>query len=269
MNNLILGTFQNGNNDSFYELVRTAYEKGINKFDTSPSYGTEELLGESINKLIDEKKINREDIIIQDKIDGWQMQVTNGDVIKYIELSISKLKVNYIDVLFIHWPFPDYIVNTWKTFFKAKELGLVKNIGLCNVCKRHVESLLCSTGIKPDYIQIERHPLRVCLEDMAYFQSKELLVQAYSPVCRMDERLRDSYILRNLSKKYNKTIGQIILRWHIDTGSIPVFMTNKPSRIVENVDIYNFSLNKLEIEEINSLNINFKIFLESFCCPNF
>lgn len=267
MNKLIFGTFQNGNSNTFYDLVKAAYENGINTFDTSPSYGTENLLGESIRGLIIEKKIKRGDVVIQDKIDGWQMQETNGKVIKHIKDSILKLGLDYIDVLFIHWPFPDYTIETWRTFAEAKKMGLVKKIGLCNVRKRHIEKLVKVTGIAPEIIQIERHPLRICSEDIQYFIDKGITVQAYSPVCRMDNRLKESSILKDISQKYNKTIGQIILRWHLDTGTIPVFMTNKISRLKENVDLYDFSLSEKDIESINSLDINYKIFVESVCCP--
>ena len=119
----------------------------------------------------------------------------------------------------------------------------------------------------PDVIQIERHPLRICKEDVEYFKNKGITVEAYSPVCRMDERLVESTLLHEIALKYNKTIGQVILRWHIDTGVVPVFMTKKESRVAENMDVFDFSLSIEEVEKISSMDINYKIFVESVCCP--
>ena len=84
----------------------------------------------------------------------------------------------------------------------------------------------------------------------------------------MDKRLTGSRGLQELGRKYNKSIPQIILRWHLDTKVIPVFMSNKAERIRENANIYDFSLQQCEIEDINSLNINYKLFVESdfYCC---
>lgn len=151
--------------------------------------------------------------------------------------------------------------------YPDKERGLVKYIGLCNVHKRHVDTVLSQTGIKPDYIQIERHPLNTCLPEIDYYTQAGIRVQAYSAIGRMDKRLTGSRGLQELGRKYNKSIPQIILRWHLDTKVIPVFMSNKAERIRENANIYDFSLQQCEIEDINSLNINYKLFVESLSNP--
>lgn len=264
---MILGTFQFYKEEDLYPVVNAAYEYGITAFDTSPSYQTEEILGLSLNRLIATKHLCRENIFIQDKIDGWQMEESKGYISSYVDLSLQKLRIEYLDVLLIHWPFPDYLEETWNTFSKLKECGKVKYIGLSNVRERHVEFLMDKTGILPDVVQIERHPLRVCLKDVDYFHSKNIMIQAYSPVCRMDKRLYESRVLREIAEKYNKTIGQVILRWHIDTGVTPVFMTTKTSRVKENTQIFDFALTVKDITAINNLDINYKIFVESVCCP--
>lgn len=264
---IIFGTFQYCNQEELNPIITAAYKNGIVGFDTSPSYNTENILGVSLNRLIIQEKLQRHNLFIQDKIDGWQMETSKGHIEKYVENSIAALNCNYIDVLFVHWPFPNYLKETWITFSKLKQSGIIKYIGLSNVRERHVKSLISETGIVPDVVQIERHPLRTCLKDIEYFHSNNILVEAYSPVCRMDKRLLNSDILNSISKKYNKSIGQVILRWHIDTNVVPVFMTKKISRINENMNIFDFSLTKDEILSINNLNINYKIFVESVCCP--
>jgi diketogulonate reductase-like aldo/keto reductase len=264
---IIFGTFQHHNEEVLHTLVDAAYEHGIIGFDTSPSYQTEEMLGNSIKRLLSNKNLQRNDIFIQDKIDGWQMEESKGNITKYVDSSLQKLKSDYIDVLLIHWPFPDFLEKTWIKFLELKEKGKIKYIGLSNVRERHVNNLIKKTGIIPDVIQIERHPLRTCLKDIDFFHSQNIKVQAYSPICRMDNRLRESVVLNQIAEKYNKSISQIILRWHIDTNVIPVFMTSKITRIKENIQIFDIKLTQNEIMAINALNINYKIFVESTCCP--
>lgn len=264
---IILGTFQFHDTNELTTIVETAYRHNIVGFDTSPSYKTEGMLGQSLSILSSQYNISRENLFIQDKIDGWQMEITKGNITRFVESSLKQLKTEYLDVLLIHWPFPDYLNNTWNTFSELKEQGKVKYIGLSNVRKRHIEKLIKETCIKPDIIQIERHPLRTCSEDIDYCHKQNIIVEAYSPICRMDKRLIESEILKKISQKYKKNIGQIILRWHLDTQVIPVFMTRKTLRIQENSEIYDFSLTTEEIASINEMNINYKIFVESACCP--
>lgn len=264
---LLFGTFQYRNKEELKPIIYSAYENGITGFDTSPSYYTEEMLGEVLKDLSERMNIGREKLFIQDKIDGWQMQLSKGNIIKFADESLLKLGTDYVDVLFVHWPFPDYLNETWETFSKLKKEGKVRFIGLSNVRERHMVKIIKETGIRPDVIQIERHPLRTCTSDIDYCNKENILVQAYSPVCRMDKRIVDSPVLQSIAKKYNKSIGQVILRWHIDTGVTPVFMTKKAGRIKENTDLFDFYLTDSEVSSVNSLNMNYKIFVESVCCP--
>lgn len=115
-----------------------------------------------MEELCTSKEIRRQDLFIQDKIDGWQMEEAKGKISCHVETSIAKLHCNYIDALFIHWPFPEYLPETWQAFSDLKKQGKVRLIGLSNVRERHVKKLMEETGIRPDVVQIERHPLRTC-----------------------------------------------------------------------------------------------------------
>ena len=262
---LFLGTYQNSSNLS--KVIETAFEEGVYGFDTAPSYGTEGILGRCIRNNLSKYQIERNKIWVSDKIDSWQMHATKGEVEKYVKQALNLMQLDYFDILYVHWPQPEYLIKTWETFIRIKERGLVKYIGLCNVHKRHVDTVLSQTGINPDYIQIERHPLNTCLPEIDYYTQAGIRVQAYSAIGRMDKRLTGSRGLQELGRKYNKSIPQIILRWHLDTKVIPVFMSNKAERIRENANIYDFSLQQCEIEDINSLNINYKLFVESLSNP--
>jgi diketogulonate reductase-like aldo/keto reductase len=151
---------------------------------------------------------------------------------------------------------------------RLKKSGMVKQIGICNVRMRQLEKMK-KWEVVPDIIQIERNPLRVCASETKFCREQGFLLQAYSPLCKMDTRIRDSEILKKIAEKYAKNIGQIVMRWHIDSGYIPIFTSTKPMRVKEYLDIFDFQLSSEEILEINSLNEDYKMYLEACACPGF
>lgn len=265
---IVIGTFQTGTLHELYQIVKAGVESNFMSFDTAPSYHTEKNLGDAIANLSVTYHLQREQFEIIDKIDAWQMQKTNGNIAPYVYSSIEQMDINYIDLLLIHWPIPEYMDATWKTFEQLFEEGVVKSIGVCNVRKRHLKRFT-NYNIKPQYIQIERHPLNTCEDTIRYCREHGINILAYSPLCRMDERLKKDEYLRIIANNHHKNIGQVILRWHIDTGVTPVFMSKKPERIKENLNIFDFKLSDEEISYINSMNQNYKLFLESWGCPGF
>lgn len=264
-----IGTFQSNDEALLEEVINASFEIGVYSFDTAPSYKTESVLG----RLLEEKRkkygIDRSSLYISDKIDDVQMEESEGNIEEYVNQALIKLKVDYLDAMFIHWPFEKYLFRTWEKLQGMKEKEKIKEIGLCNVRVRHLNKVIKETGIKPDVIQIERHPLRTCEEEISYCHNNAIAIQAYSPLCRMAPKIVNSAILQRLSNLYGKSIPQIILRWHLDSGVIPVFTTHKKERLKDNCEIFDFKLSETDINGINSLNENYKIFLESYCCPGF
>lgn len=265
---LIFGTGASSSKDydGLKRVICSAMENGIYSFDTAPSYGTEAVLGRILRELTDEMGVDRETLFIQTKIDAWQMQESDGNISKYVGSAMEQLGVNYIDSLLIHWPIPEYFDKTWESFIKLRKNGIVRSIGICNVRLRHLKKYV-ESGDVPDIIQIERNPLRTCEKEIKFCHEHGIKVQAYSPLCKMDERLRDSKILKTVSQKYGKSPGQIILRWHIDTEVTPVFTSTKPERVREYAGIFEFRLSEEDIKKISSLNIDYKMYLESMLCP--
>lgn len=267
-NRLIFGTGASSNKDydDLKQVIRAAMESGIFAFDTAPSYGTEKVLGRILKELSYENGNNREKLFIQTKIDAWQMQESDGKVYKYVETAMKKLGVDYIDSLLIHWPVPEYFDKTWECFSKLKNDGIVRKTGICNIRFRHLKKY-AERGALPDVIQIERNPLRTCEKEIAFCLNHGIEIQAYSPLCKMDERLRDSEDLKEISQKYDKSLGQTVLRWHMDTGVTPVFTSKKPKRVKEYAGIFDFKLSEEDIALISSMNIDYKMYLESIACP--
>ena len=203
---------------------------------------------------------------MQTKIDPIQMY--NGNVEEYFKEKLARMNLDYIDSLLIHWPVHKYFTSTWESLLHLKEQGFTRKIGICNLRLEHLEKLR-SVGILPEILQIERHPLNTFEAEVKYCNEHSILLQDYSPLCKMHPKLKENVKLVEIARKYNCDIGQIVLRWHIDTGAIPVFTSTKLERIVLYSRIDDISLTSKEIETISSLNCNHKLYLESLICPGF
>ena len=252
--------------DGLRVVCRSAMSHGILKFDTAPSYKTEEVLSRAISMCRQELGINRETCFIQTKIDPIQMY--NGKVEEYFKNKLSEMELDYVDSLLIHWPLKKYFMRTWESLQKLKEGMYVKYIGICNLRVRHLKELL-EKGIVPDILQIERHPLNVFEEERVFCEQHNILLQDYSPLCKMHPIISENMEIRNIAEKYNRSIGQVILGWHIATGAYPVFTSTRPERVVQYSQLEDFSLTQDEIDIISSLNCNHKLYLESLVCPGF
>lgn len=248
---------------SMERIVQSAFDVGIPAFDTAPSYGTEEMLGKALANVAGQK---RDSFFCSDKIDAKQMY--EGKVKQHVEQRLRMMRLDYFDLQLIHWPLPQYVDRTWKQMSELKSEGKIKSIGICNVRVRHLEQY-ATLGIIPDYVQIERHPLNTCKAEVDYCHNHNIKVMAYSPLGRMLPEIRSSKILSDIASKYGKNIGQVILRWHLDSDVIPVFGTRKEQRLRENTDINDFKLTEQEADSIEMMNNNTKIFLESWGCPKF
>ena len=269
MPKIMLGTFNVESYETMDGMVKTALENKCFGFDTSPSYGTEKNLGRALKKYTDLYK-SRNKLFISTKVDGIQMYKTDGSIEKYVYESLENLQLDYLDLLLVHWPFERYLEKTWQTMEKLCKKGVTKYIGLCNINERVLNNCIDKKYFKnifPNVVQNEISPLRTCDEEIKFFMNKGLAIQAYSPLCRMIKPVKESKTLNALAEKYDKNIGQIILRWHIDRGIIPIFTSTSPKRIASNLDIFSFSLSQEDILLINNMNMNYKIFLESYGCP--
>lgn len=266
---IVLGTFQHRNIKTLRTLISNALELGYFAFDTAPSYENEEMLGTIFSDFVGRGEVVREDLFLIDKIDGWQMHETKGRIQRHVLAALQKLQIEYLDLLLIHWPFPQFLVETWEAFSELYAAGMVRSIGLCNMEQRHLVQLAEKSTVLPHVLQIECNPLNTSKEVIDHCHQKNIAIQGYSPVCRMLPALAESKVLKRIAAQHNKTIGQIIMRWHYQNGVAPVFMTSRKERLLEYADIVNFSLSQAELKLIDCLNTDFKIFLGSRACPGY
>lgn len=248
--------------DDLRPIILCALENNINTFDTAPSYRTESVIGAVLKSLGVQRKFYH----IQTKIDAWQM--VEGNIAKHVHSALKSFDTEYIDSLLIHWPLPEELNRTWEQMIELKNYGLVNRIGICNVRMRQLKNI-AKYEVMPDIIQIERNPLRVCSDEVNFCHENNIELQAYSPLCKMNHKLSDSDIIKALAEKYNITSGQLIMRWHLQTGCVPIFATHSPERVKEFAKITNFELDDNDCALISSLNCDYKMYLESFACPGF
>lgn len=233
------------------KVIRTAMENGCTMFDTSRAYaGSEKVIGRELSKY------ERDSFRIVTKLSNTDQYKRN--VREALEMSLQQLGLEYIDIYLMHWPVSEHYIDSWKQMEALYEEGLCKAIGVCNCNIKHLEILKNNSSILPMINQFECHPLFTQQELRAYCKANDIKVMAYTSTARMDERLRKT-VLVPLSKKYNKSLAQIILRWHQQVGNIPIVNSSNKAHLLENINIKDFELTKEEIEEIEKININSRL----------
>ncbi len=268
MPRLMIGSFQVKSANAMQQLVKQSVMLGGRGFDTSPSYKTEGMLGDSVEKCLQSfNGLEREDLFVQTKIDAWQMIDGKGDVRPFVEDGMEALKVDYLDALLIHWPYPDYLAETWRCLEGLYEEGYVRAIGVCNVKRRHLDLLEAAGNTVPHIVQNEINPLNADEDTVAYAKSKGITVQSYSPLARMHPDVAKSPALAEIADKHGRSVVQTVLRWHVERGLVPVVKTDKAYRIAENLDVFSFGLDDEDMAKIAGMDRGLKMFLESRCCP--
>lgn len=226
-------------------------ENGCNLFDTSSAYGSSESrLGEAL------KKYPRDKYFIITKIDNRSQYEDRVQETFY--KSLKSLNVDYVDLLLLHWPVENIYQKSWKILEMLYEEGLCRAIGVSNFNIHHLESLEAVGNVKPMVDEFECHPLFTQNDLRSYCRSKDIQVIAYSSTARMNERLYKTCLVP-IGKKYNKSVAQIILRWHQQIGNIPIVNSTNPRHLIENTQIRDFSLTDGEIDRITAININSRL----------
>lgn len=243
-----LGTYKITDRRDMEDAIEAALENGYRYFDTAAFYDNEDLLGLSLKNA----PVKREDIKIATKV--WPSMFGKDQTRKSIDTSLKNLQTDYIDVLHLHW-YGKYFDEAWKVFEDYKRQGLVKSIAVCNFTPAQMEELL-EVGEKPVMDQLESSPLLQDDETISYLKEKEIIHQAWSPLARANSGLFDNDVIVKLSKKYNKTPAQIVLRWHIERKTMVIPKSTHASRIKENISVFDFNLSKEDLDQIKTIDEN-------------
>lgn len=241
------GTYKLEDESETIDAIKYALKVGYRFIDTASLYGNEEWIG----KVIKESGVKREDIFLSTKV--WNDSHGYDKVIKSFEESMRKLDIDYLDLLLVHWP-TELNSETWRAFEDLYELGKVRAIGVCNFKIGHLENLRKTARIMPMVNQIEVHPCFSQRELVNYCNYHKIQVIAWSPI--MKGQLLEVPLMMDLAEKYNKSIAQIALRWHIQKGIIPIPKSSHYGRMTDNIDIFNFGLSEEDMIKIDKLDRN-------------
>ncbi|WP_078550459.1 aldo/keto reductase [Litchfieldia alkalitelluris] len=251
-----LGVFKVQDGEEVVNSIKAAIEAGYRSIDTAAIYGNEEGVG----RAIAESSVTREELFITTKV--WNSNHGYEATLNAFDESMKKLGLDYLDLFLIHWPLPsqDKYVETWKALEKLYKDGRVRAIGVSNFKIHHLEDILANCEIKPMVNQVEYHPRfnqRVLHE---FCKKHEIQLEAWSPL--MQGGLLEEPILVELAQKYNKSTAQIIIRWDLQTGVVTIPKSTKPHRIVENADVFDFELSQEDMDQIDTLNLDQRMFAD-------
>ena len=239
------GTYKSGDDEETAKIIKNALNLGYKMIDTASFYNNEVGIGNGIK----ESGIDRKDIFIVTKL--WNDDHGYDKTIEAFNKSLNNLQVDYIDLYLIHWP-NKLNAETWRAFEHLYETGKVKAIGVCNFKVEHLEELKKTAKIMPMVNQVEIHPFSTKNNIINYCKDNNIKVVAWSPLSR--GRVLSNELMIDLSQKYKKSIVQIVLRWHMQKGVIPIPKSSNENRIKENIDIFDFEISSEDMKAIDSLD---------------
>lgn len=242
------GLWQIKDRQECVESVMTAVEAGYRHFDTAQIYGNEQFLAEGLSRA----GLKREDAFITTKISVHNF----ARVDKSFEGSLRKLDTGYVDLLLLHFPVTGLRGAAWKHLEELNRAGKARAIGVSNYTVRHLKQLLDKCAIKPAVNQVELHVFLQQLELLAFCDEQGIAVQAYSPLAHGHGL--DNEILAAIAAKHGKTPAQIMLRWCIEVGTVPLPKSVTPERIRQNLDIFDFELSVEDMQDLQKLDRDYR-----------
>jgi 2,5-diketo-D-gluconate reductase A len=248
MPQLGFGVWQIPDNDAA-AVISTALEAGYRSIDTAASYGNEAGTG----KAVTTSGIARDELFVTTKL-------TNGEqgrdsTLRAFDASLKRLGLDYIDLYLIHWPMParGKYVDTYKAFEQILADGRARAIGVSNFLPEHLDVLAAETSVVPAVNQIELHPQLQQAPSRAVHASRGIVTEAWSPLGQA-KGLLDVPAVVAVARKHGRTPAQVVLRWHLQLGNVVIPKSATPSRIRENIDVFDFELDDDDLAAFAALD---------------
>jgi 2,5-diketo-D-gluconate reductase A len=235
--------------DEAERTVALALEAGYRSIDTAAIYGNEEGTGRAIAA----SGLPREDLFVTTKL--WNADHGYDAALRAFDASLARLGLDYIDLYLIHWPLParDAYVDTYKALEKLLSDGRVRAIGVSNFLNEHLERLIAETSVIPAVDQIELHPHLQQHAAREFHAEQGIATEAWSPLGQGKGLLEVPAIVA-IAQKHGRTPAQVVLRWHVQLGNVVIPKSVTPSRIKENIEVFDFSLDDEDLAAISALN---------------
>lgn len=240
-------------NEGGITALKTALQNGYRLIDGAAKYGNEVEVGEAIK----DSGVPRKEIFITTKV--WREELGYESTRSAFRQSVADLQLDYVDLYLIHWPanaknydnWQQANSDAWRAMEDLQKEGKIRSIGVSNFWPEHLEALLKTAKVKPAVNQIEFHPGYWQPEVAAFCKSHDIMVEAWSPLARGKVFKND--LLKSIAEKHKKSVSQIVLRWIHEHGVVPIPKASSEDRIIDNLNIFDFSLTAQEMEEINNL----------------
>lgn len=241
------GTYKLNGRDGA-EVIAGAVRLGYRLLDSAFSYENEGALGEAIRMAA----VPRAELRITSKLPGRHHAYAQA--MATIEESLYRAQLEYYDLYLIHWPNPrrGLYGEAWQALIEARRRGLIRSIGVSNFLPEHVETIIRETGVAPAVNQVELHPYFPQTQQLAWDKAHGIVTEAWSPLGRANRLLQDP-TLATVAKRVGRTIPRVILRWHVQLGSIPLPKATSAARQKENLSVFDFELAAGDMKAIAGL----------------
>ena len=241
------GVFQIKDEEECTRVVLDAIDAGYRLIDTAQSYGNEEAVG----KAIQLSYVPREELFITTKV--WISNYGYEQAKASVEESLKKMQLDYLDLVLLHQPFKDYH-GAYRALVDLYKERKIKAIGVSNFYPDRLVDLCLDTDVVPAVNQVEVNPFHQQDKALEYNQKYGVQLEAWAPFAEGKNGIFTNETLMEIGKKYNKSVGQVILRWLVQRGIVPLAKTVRKERMKENLDIFDFELSQEDMDTIASLN---------------
>ncbi len=246
-----LGVFQTEPGPEVEKSVRWALELGYHHIDTAAIYKNEEGVG----KAIREHGIARDDLFVTTKV--WNSDQGYESTLKAIDVSLSKLGMDYVDLYLIHWPVPGRYKDTWRAMEQILKDGKTRAIGVSNFLVHHLEELAKDSDVVPAVDQVEFHPFLLQQPLLDYCKKNGIQFEAWSPLTR--GRYLDNEVIQGVATKHGKTAAQVLIRWDLQKEIVTIPKSVHRERIEENSKVFDFELESADIAALDALDADHRI----------
>ncbi|PYY32014.1 aldo/keto reductase [Curtobacterium sp. MCBD17_030] len=242
-----LGTYSL-DGDEGIAAVGAAITSGYRLLDTALNYGNEDAVGEAVRRA----EVPRDEFVVTSKLPGRHHGYDEAH--RSVDETLANLGLDHLDLYLIHWPNPSVgkFVETWKAFVDLRDSGKVRSIGVSNFTPEHLDRIIDATGVAPAVNQVELHPYFPQAELRAVHQRLGIVTESWSPLAKQSELLTEPPVTA-AAGAHGVSAGQVVLRWHVQLGAVPVPKSGDPDRQRENLDVFGFTLSDDEVQAISAL----------------
>ncbi|WP_031518059.1 aldo/keto reductase [Streptomyces sp. NRRL F-5123] len=235
--------------DEAESAVATALDAGYRSIDTAALYANEEGTGRALAA----SGLPREELFVTTKL--WNSDQGYDSALRAFDTSLGKLKLDYVDLYLIHWPQPrrDAYTETWRALERIAADGRARAIGVSNFQPAHLRRLVDGSPTVPAVNQIELHPQLAQSELRAVHAELGIATEAWSPLGQ-GKGLLESQVVARVAERHGRTPAQVVLRWHLQLGNVVIPKSVTPSRIRENIDVFDFALAPEDLAELAALD---------------